>query len=257
MEDHSLARVLDLSLPVPRPTQATPPLVATGLSSSSHSQGSCSTPVPYACEAMSPFQLGRDVVYEGVGSHRLEVGTRLRIVQEFGHRCMRPSVVRARRRRRGLFVARDGCASKHRLGVCQLPGPGRLMGIHSRRILDPSLLEPGVYSTRTRRGSPFSHRNRLPPRTWAGALDPTYHRLEPDRTTPGFLSPFPLVVTHSPVINAPSVLARLPNRRRIFGSVSLACPACLSTAAAHYPNEESSTMLVATQGPFLSPLSSL
>ena len=67
-----------------------PPLIVTNSSTSSHSQGPYSTPVLYACEAISPFCLGRDVVYEGVGFHRLEVGTRLGIVQEYGHPCMHP-----------------------------------------------------------------------------------------------------------------------------------------------------------------------
>ena len=67
-----------------------PPLIVTNSSTSSHSQGPYSTPVLYACEAITPFQLGRDVVYEGVGFHRLEVGTRLGIVEEYGHPCMHP-----------------------------------------------------------------------------------------------------------------------------------------------------------------------
>ena len=69
---------------------ASPPLIVTSSSNSSHSQGPYSTPVLYACEAITPFQLGRDVTYEGFGFHRLEVGTRLGIVQEFGHPCMHP-----------------------------------------------------------------------------------------------------------------------------------------------------------------------
>ena len=67
-----------------------PPLATAGSSSSSHSQGPYSTPVLYACEAVSPFQLGRDVMYEDIGFHRLEVGTRLGIIQEFGHPCTHP-----------------------------------------------------------------------------------------------------------------------------------------------------------------------
>jgi len=67
-----------------------PPLITTDSSTSSHSQGPYSTPVLYACEAVSPFRLDRDIVYEGVGFHRLEIGTRLGIVQEFGHPSTHP-----------------------------------------------------------------------------------------------------------------------------------------------------------------------
>ena len=81
--------------PTPRtpsyPTHPTsPPLITTHSSTSSH--GPYSTPVLYACEAVSPFHLGRDVLYDGVGFHRLEVGMRLGIVQEFGHPCMHPAL---------------------------------------------------------------------------------------------------------------------------------------------------------------------
>ncbi|KAF9649486.1 hypothetical protein BDM02DRAFT_3186246 [Thelephora ganbajun] len=75
------------------PTYPTsPPLIMTNSANSSHSQGPYSTPVLYACEAVSPFHLDRDVLYEGIGFHTLEVGTRLGIVQEYGHPCMHPSL---------------------------------------------------------------------------------------------------------------------------------------------------------------------
>jgi hypothetical protein len=48
--------------------------------------------VLYACKAVSPFCLNRDVLYDGIGFHRLEVGMRLGIVQEYGHPCMHPSL---------------------------------------------------------------------------------------------------------------------------------------------------------------------
>ena len=67
-----------------------PPLITTNSSTSSHSQGPYSTPVLYACEAVSPFRLDREVKYDGLGFHRLEIGTRLGIVQEYGHPCMHP-----------------------------------------------------------------------------------------------------------------------------------------------------------------------
>ena len=67
-----------------------PPLIVTNSSTSSHSQGPYLTSVLYACEAVTPFQLGRGVVYDGRGFHRLEVGTRLGIVEEYGHPCMHP-----------------------------------------------------------------------------------------------------------------------------------------------------------------------
>ena len=83
--------------PTPRtpsyPTYPTPPpLVITHSSNSSHSQGPYSTPVLYACEAVSPFHLDRHVLYEGIAFHRLEVGMKLGIVQEFGHPCMHPAL---------------------------------------------------------------------------------------------------------------------------------------------------------------------
>ena len=83
--------------PTPRtpsyPTYPTsPPLITTHSSTSSHSQGPYSTPVLYECEAVSPFHLGRDVLYDGIGFHRLEVGMKLGIVQEFGHPCMHPAL---------------------------------------------------------------------------------------------------------------------------------------------------------------------
>ena len=75
------------------PTHPTsPPLITNNSSNSSHSQGPYLTPVLYACEAISPFCLGRDALYDGIGFHRLEVGTRLGIVQEFGHPCMHPAL---------------------------------------------------------------------------------------------------------------------------------------------------------------------
>ena len=67
-----------------------PPLIVTNSSTSSHSQGPYLTSVLYACEAVTPFHLGRGVVYDGRGFHRLEVGTRLGIVEEYGHPCMHP-----------------------------------------------------------------------------------------------------------------------------------------------------------------------
>jgi hypothetical protein len=71
---------------------ASPPLIITNSSTSSHSQGPYSTPVLYACKAITPFRLDRDVVYQGLGFHRLEVGTELGIVQELGHPCMHPAL---------------------------------------------------------------------------------------------------------------------------------------------------------------------
>ena len=38
------------------------------------------------------FRLNRDVIYDGVGFHRLEIGKRLGIVQEFGHPSMHPAL---------------------------------------------------------------------------------------------------------------------------------------------------------------------
>ena len=67
-----------------------PPLVTTDSSTSSHSQGPYSTPVLYACEAVSPFRLGLDVMYDDIGFHRLEVGTKLGIVEEYGHPSIHP-----------------------------------------------------------------------------------------------------------------------------------------------------------------------
>ena len=69
-----------------------PPLITTKSSTSTHSQGPYSTPVLYACEAVSPFHLGRDVVYKSYGFHRLEVGMRLGIVEEFGHPSTHPAL---------------------------------------------------------------------------------------------------------------------------------------------------------------------
>jgi len=97
-QDHGRTRSRSRSRPpTPRtpsyPTYPTsPPLITTHSSTSSHSQGPYSTPVLYACEAVSPFHLDRDVLYDGIGFHRLEVGMKLGIVQEFGHPCMHPSL---------------------------------------------------------------------------------------------------------------------------------------------------------------------
>ena len=89
-----------------------PPLIVTSSSTSSHSQGPYSTPVLYACEAITPFSLGRDVMYQGIGFHRLEVGTRLGIVQEYGHPCMHPLLpVHVDDGEDCLLFAMDGCAN--------------------------------------------------------------------------------------------------------------------------------------------------
>ena len=69
-----------------------PPLINTNSSNSSHSQGPYSTPVLYACEAITPFRLGREALYEGIGFHTLAVGTRLGIIRELGHPCMHKSL---------------------------------------------------------------------------------------------------------------------------------------------------------------------
>jgi len=69
-----------------------PPLATTNSSTSSHSQGPYLTPVLYACEATIPFCLGRDALYDGIGFHRLEVGTRLGIIREVGHPCVHPAL---------------------------------------------------------------------------------------------------------------------------------------------------------------------
>lgn len=69
-----------------------PPIVNTNSSSSSHSQGPYSTPVLYACEAITQFRLNRDVLYEGIGFHSLGVGTRLGIIRELGHPSTHPSL---------------------------------------------------------------------------------------------------------------------------------------------------------------------
>lgn len=69
-----------------------PPLINIDSSNSSHSQGPYSTPVLYACEAITPFRLCRSVLYEGIGFHTLIVGTRLGIIQEFGHPSTHPSL---------------------------------------------------------------------------------------------------------------------------------------------------------------------
>ena len=97
-QGHTRARSRSRSRPpTPRtpsyPSYPTPPpLIITDSSNSSHSQGPYSTPVLYACKAVSPFHLDRDALYEGIGFHRLEVGMRLGIVQEYGHPCTHPSL---------------------------------------------------------------------------------------------------------------------------------------------------------------------
>ena len=75
------------------PTHPTsPPIININSSNSSHSQGPYSTPVLYACEAITPFHLSRDVLYEGMGFHSLNIGTRLGIIREEGHPSMHPSL---------------------------------------------------------------------------------------------------------------------------------------------------------------------
>ena len=75
------------------PTYPTsPPLINTNSSNSSHSQGPYSTPALYACEAISPFRLSRNVQYDGIGFHTLDIGTRLWIMKELGHPCMHPAL---------------------------------------------------------------------------------------------------------------------------------------------------------------------
>ena len=69
-----------------------PPLITTESSNSTHSQGPYSTPVLYACEAITAFRLGRHALYQGYGFHTLEVGTRLGIIEERGHPCTHPSL---------------------------------------------------------------------------------------------------------------------------------------------------------------------
>ena len=54
---------------------ASPPLITTDSSTSSHSQGPYSTPVLYTCEAVSPFRLGLVVMYDDIGFHRLGSGS--------------------------------------------------------------------------------------------------------------------------------------------------------------------------------------
>ena len=69
-----------------------PPLIINNSSNSSHSQGPYSTPVLYMCRVVSTFRLGRDVVYQGLEFHTLDVGMILWIVQELGHPSTHPSL---------------------------------------------------------------------------------------------------------------------------------------------------------------------
>lgn len=39
----------------------------------------------YECEAITSFNVGRDIKYEGIAFHVLRVGNRLGIMQEAGH----------------------------------------------------------------------------------------------------------------------------------------------------------------------------
>jgi len=48
--------------------------------------------VLYACEAITPFRLNMDALYEGIGFHSLGVGTRLGIIRELGHPSTHPSL---------------------------------------------------------------------------------------------------------------------------------------------------------------------
>ena len=75
------------------PTYPTsPPLTTTRSSISSGSQDARITPVLYACEAICLLHPNQDALYEGIGFHRLEVGMRLGILQEFGHPRMHPEL---------------------------------------------------------------------------------------------------------------------------------------------------------------------
>ena len=90
-QGHGRTRSRSPSRP-PTPRHTPPPPITTHSSTPSHSQGPYSTSVLYACEAVSPFHLDKDVLYDGIGFHRLEVGMRLGIVQEFGHPRRHPSL---------------------------------------------------------------------------------------------------------------------------------------------------------------------
>lgn len=74
------------------PCPTPPPILTINSSTSAHSQGPYSSPVLYACEVVSPFRLGRDVLYEGLGFHTLEVGAKFGIVEERGHPSTHPSL---------------------------------------------------------------------------------------------------------------------------------------------------------------------
>lgn len=50
------------------------------------------TPVMYECEAITTFNAGRDVKYEGIPFHKLKTGRRLGILQEAGHPCTHPNL---------------------------------------------------------------------------------------------------------------------------------------------------------------------
>jgi dynamin-binding protein len=50
------------------------------------------TPVMYECEAVTSFSAGRDVRYEGIPFHQLEIGRRLGVLQEAGHPYTHPNL---------------------------------------------------------------------------------------------------------------------------------------------------------------------
>jgi hypothetical protein len=46
----------------------------------------------YECAAVSPFDVGREIKYEGIAFHKLRIGDRLGILKEAGHPCTHPNL---------------------------------------------------------------------------------------------------------------------------------------------------------------------
>jgi hypothetical protein len=97
--------------------------------------------VLYACEAISPFHLERDVLYRDTGFLTLEVGMRFGIIEEFGHPSMHPSLpVHVDDGEDCLLLAVD-VPCERRLGVCEFLGACRLT---NELFVDFSFIFPSI-----------------------------------------------------------------------------------------------------------------